>query len=142
MTQVNFYSLKSADSHSRLVFACRLAEKARSLGHDVYIQTESEQQTQTMDDLLWQFNPASFLPHSLAASASDEEQEKITVGAESFASKHCDVVINLDKEPCSKPQQYTKINEIIIQDEAVLQQGRARFRFYQQQGYKPETFKL
>jgi len=140
MTQVNFYSLKTSDSHSRLVFACRLAEKARSLGHDVFIQTGSQQQTQTMDELLWEFSPASFLPHAL--SSSKTEKERITVGLDSAANKHSDVVINLDSNPCSKPQQYTKINEIIIQDEEILQQGRTRFRFYKEQGYKPKTFKL
>jgi DNA polymerase III subunit chi len=140
MTQVNFYSLQSSDSNSRLVFACRLAEKARSLGHEVFIQLDGEQQSRLMDDLLWEFSPGSFLPHSLASAKG--EKEKVVIGEPGASGNHSDVLINLHSQPCENPQQFSRINEIIIQDEEILQSGRERFRFYKQLGIQPETFKL
>jgi len=141
MVQVNFYSLSSKTPESRQHFACRLAEKAFSLGHQIYIQTDSEEQARSLDDLMWQFNPASFVPHALH-KADQVGSVAVLIADKPPSPSHTDVLINLATSPCEAHAQFSRINEIITSDEESLQQGRSRYRYYKDQGYAPETFKL
>ncbi len=131
MTQVNFYALSSGEDEARLRFACRLTEKASAMGHKVFILTENQQQAKLIDELLWQFNPASFVPHALV----DEEpaSEAVLIGIEAPATQS-DVLINLGSGPCPGHQQFSRINEIMTTDEESLVRGRDCYRFYQAQG--------
>lgn len=141
MTQVRFYALKSKENEARLQFACRLIEKAYSLGHNIYVQAASAEQAKTLDELLWQFSPSSFVPHGIAGSES-AQAEVVVIGEKLPAASHTDVLINLGSEPSTAHGQFARINEIITADEESLLQGRKRYRFYKEQGYQAETFKI
>ncbi|GAB5501059.1 MAG: DNA polymerase III subunit chi [Pseudohongiellaceae bacterium] len=140
MPQVSFYRLSDADPDSRLQFACRLTEKARSLGHRVFIQAQSDAQARQLSQLLWQYRPGGFLPHTLLADCDPEEP--VAVGTSDHIDRHDDVLVNLAAEPCAGPQRFKRINEILCADDSILAAGRDRYRFYQAQGYQPETHKL
>jgi len=146
MAQINFYTLSSEDPVARLQFACRLAEKACSLGHQVYIETESAEQARAVDDLLWQFKAASFVPHRLAGSDIDKNidnnVESVVIGSNAADSSHDDVFINLGNTACEAHQKFSRINEIVGVDKQSLEQGRIRYRYYKGLGYQPETHKL
>lgn len=141
MTQVNFYTLSSEEEESRLQFACRLAEKAVSLGHSVFIRVENEQAAKRLDNLLWEFRASSFLPHALAAESAGD-QEKILIGDSNQSPVEMEVLINLSTEPNSAKLKYQKINEILSTDPEVLAAGRVSYRAYQGLGYSLETHKL
>ena len=141
MTQVNFYALSSKESEARLQFACRLIEKAYSLGHTLYVQAESAAQAKSLDHMLWQYSPSSFVPHCLA-DADSSITEAVVIGEQLPPASHKDVLINLGPAASEAHGQFTRINEIIASDEESLQQGRKRYRYYRDQGYQPETFKL
>lgn len=140
MPQVSFYSLSDPDPDSRLHFACRLTEKARSLGHQVFILAASEPQARQISQLLWEYRPGGFLPHNLA----DDEQplEPVAVGTGSPGDQHRDVLVNLAAQPCREAERFNRVNEILCADETVLAAGRDRYRFYQSLGCQPETHKL
>jgi len=140
MTQVSFYRLSDPDPDSRLQFACRLTEKARSLGHRVFIQAASPEQARQLGQLLWEYRPGGFLPHNLLDD--DNPPEPIAVGTSVQAGQHDDVLVNLADEPCGRHQHFTRINEVLCADDSILAAGRERYRFYQAQGYQPETHKL
>ncbi|GJM14273.1 MAG: DNA polymerase III subunit chi [Pseudohongiella sp.] len=137
MTQVNFYTLPSSEAQARMLFVCRLTEKAYSLGHRIHIQTESEQQTKLLDDLLWQAKPSSFIPHSTAASG-----DPVSLGTDIAIGGHASVLINLGKQACHAEEQFSRINEIISADPQSLEEGRNRYRDYASKDYQIETFKL
>ncbi|MCG8413905.1 MAG: DNA polymerase III subunit chi [Pseudomonadales bacterium] len=141
MTQVNFYTLSSEEEVSKLQFACRLCEKAIALGHRVFIQVVDDTDCKIVDDLLWQFKAASFLPHAIVGAESDDTVP-ILIGSGDCPADASDVLINLRSEACQQHQQFGRINEIITADEASLAAGRDSYRFYQSQGYQPETHKL
>ena len=92
-----------------------------------------------MDALLWQFKPSSFVPHALAESAVSEP---VVIGTEARQAEFEDVFINLSGHPCQNLIRYQRVNEIISNDPEELQAGRQSYRFYQQQGFQPETHKL
>lgn len=141
MTQVNFYTLPSSEAQSRLLFVCRLTEKAYSLGHRIHIQTESEQQSKLLDDLLWQYASSSFIPHR-TLDASSDGSDPVSLGTTLAGAKHADVLINLSKQASQAADQFARINEVISADPESLEQGRNRYRDYKRKDYQIETFKL
>ncbi|HIF73466.1 MAG TPA: DNA polymerase III subunit chi [Porticoccaceae bacterium] len=138
MTQISFYALSTDSEESRRQFACRLAEKAFSMGHQVFIQVQSIAEAKEIDDLLWSFRPNSFVPHS----SDHEPKVAVQIGVEAEANQHDEVLINLTNSPCTQHRNFQRINEILTTDEASLKQGRNCYRFYQTAGYKPETHKI
>lgn len=146
MTQVNFYTLSSEDEQSRWQLACRLAEKATGLGHSVFLQVEHEDAARQLDSLLWEYRPASFLPHGLASARDSENQHAgtppVLIGTSNQDTTGLDILINLSSEPCVEPGKFQKINEILSADPDVLAAGRVSYRSYQSLGYPLETHKL
>jgi DNA polymerase-3 subunit chi len=141
VTQVNFYTLPSSEAQSRLLFVCRLTEKAYSLGHRIHIQTESDQQSKLLDDLLWQYASSSFIPHGTLDGSSDS-RDPVSLGTSLAGAKHADVLINLGKQASQAGDQFSRINEVISADPESLEQGRNRYRDYKRNNYQIATFKL
>lgn len=94
-----------------------------------------------MDALLWQFKPASFLPHAIA-EPGQPAAEQLVIGTESDQEAFDDVFINLSGAPCQNLDRYQRVNEVLSADPEELNLGRQNYRYYQQQGFKPETHKL
>ena len=123
MTKVSFYTLSSSESEALLQFTCRLTEKVRSLGHRVFIHTESAQQARLLDDLLWQFKPTSFVPHQLATD-DNAATDRVQIGTSLPREADDTVLINLSGSACEDHQQFSRINEILLSDEENLARGR------------------
>ncbi len=77
MTLVGFYVVQTSDSGQRLRVAARLADKAFQRGHRIFIHATDEAQATELNELLWSFRPASFLPHGLHGQ---EHSESIAIG--------------------------------------------------------------
>ena len=137
MTQISFYSLAKGNDDTRLQVACRLAEKAFSLGHKIFIQVEDPQQKRKLDNLLWHFKASSFVPHGI----NDDDSEPAEIGL-SVGPSHQDVLINLSSKHCEQYEQFNRINEIVGPDQESLANGRQSYRYYHSQGFKPETHKI
>jgi len=148
MAQVNFYALgKSQDEvDGPLVAACRIAEKAVSLGHRVYVWLADETQARRLDEMMWAYRPTSFLPHDLineqAAATGANATSQILLGTAAPTTQFGDVVINLSAQPCADPGAFTRVNEIVGPDEHSLNEGRRLYRQYQNAGLALEHFAL
>ncbi len=138
MTQVDFYILAtSAREHT----ACKLAEKAWSLGHHVYIHTTSANQARHMDELLWTFREGSFLPHE-QYQAGQKGDSPILIGADEAPDTTSDVLINLAHDVPLFFSRFLRVAEIIGSDNTAKSSGRERFRFYRDRGYPLNTHTL
>ena len=137
MTQISFYSLAKGNDDTRLQVACRLAEKAFSLGHKIFIQVEDPQQKRRLVNLLWHFKASSFVPHGINDDGSEPAEIGLSVGP-----SHQDVLINLSSKHCEQFEQFNRINEIVGPDQESLASGRQSYRYYHSQGFKPETHKI
>jgi len=140
-TQVSFYSLHQSDPRARLHFACRLTEKARNLGHRVFILVDGPDQGRDMDALLWSYKPDAFVPHTLNET-EQPEREMVAIGSARQLELHSDLLINLAKEPVHDTARFTRINEIVCKDPEITRNGRERYRHYQGQGHDIETFRI
>ena len=141
MTKVDFYILEQHHHEARQRFACRLAEKAWQQGNKVYIHTESAEQSQRLDELLWTFRLGSFIPHSLDGDNSDDAVA-IHIGHSGEPQHHDQVLINLAAEVPLFFSRFERVADLVDQDEQTRQQGRQRFRFYRDRGYPLENHSI
>lgn len=144
MVQVNFYSLgkQHDEQDGPLLAACRIADKAHSLGHQVYIWVANSSQGERLDSLLWSFRPSSFLPHRIDSNDEFQQAEPILIGFGCPNADQASVLINLSGSMPSPLEAFNRINEIVGPDESSLIAGRQRYRHYQQTGLNLANFPL
>ncbi len=140
MTRVDFYLLNTREPQARRVFACKLAEKAWRLGLKVYVQTGSASESRIMDDLLWTFRHGSFVPHALAEGTAEELADApVAIGHDVPPEGFSDLLVNLGAQTLPQLNRFSRLAEVVDQDENLRQQGRLRFRQYRDQGLELET---
>lgn len=143
--RVDFYIVNEHTENSRWLLACRLAEKAYNLQHRVYIHTLNEIQAQQLDDLLWTFRQNSFVPHALSSAVDSSSliaDTPVLIGHQTNPSIDADVLINLGADIPAFFEKFTRVVELVDQDENILNQSRQRFRWYREQGYEPASHRL
>ena len=139
--RIDFYVLPDQRDNGRALLACRLADKAYSLGHTVYLFAASEAQAAALDDLLWTFRQDSFIPHERYPLAG-AECSPVLVGAASPAAVEAQVLINLTDAFPEGFERFERVVELVDQNPDVLAKSRERFKQYRERGYPPETHKL
>lgn len=143
MTRIDFYILTETAQNQHLLFTCRLAEKLYLKNHRCYIHTESAEQAEQLDQLLWTFN-VNFIPHALYENGGDADVP-IQIGhmAEPELSiseqDGVDVLINLTAAVPSFFSRFARLAEIVAFDDTHKQKARERFRFYRDRGYVLES---
>ena len=141
MTRIDFYLLNASEQAQKLDFACRLVEKAWQRGHRIYLHTPGPELSTRVDELLWSFRPASFIPHALA-DTDPRSTEPVLVGHDD-CPPHCnDVLINLADEIPAFFSRFQRVSEIVSADEASRQRSRDNYRFYRDRGYPLHTHQL
>ena len=139
MTLVGFYVVQAAGAGQRLQVAARLADKAFQRGHRVFINAGDEQQAQELDELLWSFRPASFLPHALHGQ---ENGEPVAIGWGQDPETHDDLLINLQLEIPPFFSRFHRVAEVVTQDPHSLAALRQSWKFYKERGYQLEKHDL
>ncbi len=139
MTRVGFYVVQAADQAQRLQVAVRLADKAFQQGHSIFINAADEAQARTLDDLLWTYRPASFLPHGLHG---DRQSDTIAIGWGQEPQGHNDLLINLQLDIPGFFSRFRRVAEVVTQDPASLEALRRSWTFYKERGYQLEKHDL
>lgn len=145
MVEVSFYILPSESLRDRYLFACKLIEKAYRSGRFCYVLTDSDQQSQIIDDLLWTFRAGSFIPHQLytGESADIAAIEKVVlIGSLSAPPNWQKTVFNLSSHYPDPGAQTERILEILDNSETTKEAGRSRYRRYQQSGMTVTTHNM
>ncbi len=141
MTRISFYVLASAGPDARERFACRVAEKAYRRGHDVYLHVASPQQAEALDDMMWTFRAASFLPHERVGSDAARTC-RVVIGCEEEPGEHHDVLVNLALDIPDFFSRFERVTEIVTADPSTRDAKRECYRFYQQRGYPSEHHRV
>ena len=139
MTLVGFYVVQTSDSGQRLQVAARLADKAFQRGHRIFIHATDEAQATELNELLWSFRPASFLPHGLHGQ---EHSESIAIGWGQEPDNHNDLLINLQLEIPSFFSRFARVAEVVTQEPDSLAALRKSWTFYKERGYQLEKHDL
>lgn len=142
LPKVNFYILSSQSEQGRQAFACKLAEKSFRLGFKTYILTNSLQQAQQMDKLLWTFRANSFVPHEIFQGNLPNTANAVIIGTQQPPVPWQHTLINLSTDCPGQLDQFEQIFELLDNDETQKQAGRLRYRHYQTLGITPNTHKM
>lgn len=151
--QVDFYILTQTQDSDKYMYACRIANKAFGQGRKVYIQTDNFAQSELIDKMLWTFSQNSFVPHIILHSEKEtaENSEDAELDIERYpvqisngaAPKACkDILISLREEAPTDYSRFSRVVELIINDAADKSSGRARYKFYKEQGVEPNTHNI
>ena len=132
--RVDFYVLGTSDERERLVYACRLVEKAYLQDHTVYVHLAGPAEAEAFDELLWTFADRSFVPHELAAG---EPKSPVVIGCAQPAPAQ--LLVNLAPEPPAFYADYARVADFVDAEPARRDAGRRRFAYYRDHGHKPET---
>jgi DNA polymerase-3 subunit chi len=141
--QVDFYLLSASDKRTRLLTACRLAEKGCDQGLRVAVRTSGPAETAEFDELLWTFSDRSFVPHAVwPADAEVAVEMPVLISSGELPESHRDLLVNLGSEVPAGFERYTRLCEIVTGDEASKAAGRVRWRRYRDAGLAPQSHSL
>ena len=103
----------------------------------VFIVTQTQAETEQLDELMWQYPAGRFLPH---ARADDQESAKAPVIIGVLSDLYpTDVVINLCAEAVPQPERFSRILEFVPYADDKKQASRVKYTTYRDQGLKPRT---
>ena len=132
MTQVDFYVLPENGSLTVHAAVGRIAEKALSRGHQIFVQVKDEAAAIRLHESLWTFREASFLPHAIAGQ---DDGEPLVIGWEDPPVEHDDVLINTTGAVPGHFARFSRLAEIVAPDAATIAASREAWRFYRDRGY-------
>ena len=132
MTQVDFYVLPRNGSLPVVNAVGRIAEKAVSRGHHIFVSVCDEEQALSLDSALWTFRAESFLPHALVG---DDDKEPVSIGWSEPPLEQNDVLINTTGVILDYFSRFTRLAEIVGPDDSSLASSRDAWRFYRDRGY-------
>ena len=142
MARVDFYVLEQGGDRSRLVFACKLVEKAWRLETSVYVHTKSQSDAQQLDELLWTFRDGSFVPHALVGADPVTADSPVLIGHDAARAPERDLLVNLCDDVPDCARGFARIAELVTSDEDCRQQSRRRFVTYRDQGHEINTHNI
>jgi DNA polymerase III subunit chi len=140
--EISFYVLATESLNERYQFACKLIEKAYRNGAFAYVLTDSAEQSQIIDDLLWTFRAGSFVPHQIFQGDVPEAENQILIGHNNPPLNWQKTLVNVSAQIPEDFQQVERILEILDNSEATKAWGRQRYKQYQQAGFEITTHKM
>jgi len=138
VTEVIFYILEDDTPDAAAHFACRLAEKAHTAGHRLYLHTADDTQATALDRMLWTFRQGSFVPHELGARhAADDDLTPVVIGHGEPPPDFDDILINFDGDVTRFFSRFKRHMEIVPPLRRA--DARAAYRFFRDRGYELTT---
>ena len=141
-TQVMFYVLPentnneiNVDAH--LFQACLHASVCYRNNQRVYIHTENQTSAHAIDEMLWSFEPDSFIPHNLVGEGP-KQGAPVEIGFQTPQNRR-PFLINLASQIPSFAGNYSHIIDFVPPESSLKQQARERFKQYRQAGFSIET---
>lgn len=105
MSEVWFYHLQGRPMEQTLPV---LVERSRERGWRVMIRAGSAERLAALDDLLWTYDEASFLPHGLASDVNPETQPVLLTTGEARANS-ADILFLVDNAAMPADLPYARV---------------------------------
>lgn len=131
MTTIDFYTHVS----DRLDVATRIVAKAHAAHGSVRVLTPDAATTEALDRRLWLLPPIGFLPHCSTDSPVAPDTP-ILIGHSLEHAGPSAVLVNLHSAPPPFFSRFERVAEIVGTDDADVQAGRDRWKFYKERGYE------
>ncbi|ERL56595.1 DNA polymerase III subunit chi [Psychrobacter aquaticus] len=164
---ISFYVLSESKAQDFLGFICQLTQTALNKStQSVLILIDDEKLLSTLDEALWAVDAVSFIPHQrlsdVDAVGSDNKGTDTDIANHPIDSKSLapvllgrymqadfkGIVLNTTRHPvntfmaATNNAHPTRVLELIKPDPSSVQEGRQKYKSYQQLGYELTYFKL
>ena len=131
---MDFYVLKDAGASAGRL-ACRLSLMAWEQGHCIAVVAEDERAARSLDELMWDFPQARFLPHE--RDARDADVPVSIVLSPDDAGPGRDILINLADGAVADPSRFSRLLEIVPAEERQRAASREKYKHYRSLGLQP-----
>ena len=131
MTTVDFYF----NAEDRLQVACRLAGKAVAQKKRMLIYAPEPEVASRIDKLLWTWPAIGFVPHCAVHDPLAPETP-VLIASDAESPQSCDLLLNLGTECPPHFERFERLLEVVPTNDAEVEAGRVRYRFYRERGYK------
>lgn len=139
-TQVMFYVLPDTlETNDTVHFfqACLHASICYRNNQRVYIYTNDQEDAHSIDEMLWGFEPDSFVPHNLVGEGP-AQGAPVEIGYQTPKSRR-PTLINLASEVANFAGNYSQIIDFVPTQADLKVHARERFKRYKQLGFHIET---
>lgn len=140
-TQVMFYLLEQDNNEEKqsasFLHACFQAAYFYRQGKRVFIYTNDQQQAHLVDELLWSFEPDSFVPHNLVGEGQ-KNGSAVEISWQTPTNRR-PILINLSSTVPNFANQFSHIVDFVPADNTLKQQARERYKMYRQSGFKVDN---
>lgn len=137
-----FHILAQNTPAARHLHAAKLVAKAWQQGDRVCIVCDTAQQAEELDDLLWNFTPDAFIPHSIAPDATTTCTDPVGILLCPPVAEDWDTVIILSATLPADADRFKRLALVAHSDPAVLNQARAHFKQLRALGIEPRVHDL
>lgn len=134
MAKVSFYLFETSEER-QVDSACRLCQILQK-HPKIWWYCPDVQLQQTLDERLWDFDPASFIAHGI-----DQAEAAVCISAKQPLEQGL-LVFNFNNHALEQVDHFSHIIEIVENNETAKQIGREKFKMYRRLGIEPRTFKL
>lgn len=134
MTKVEFF-FNVPDKFAKIAELCANAVEK---GHQLTIFTQDDDVGSALQQRLWQYSAASFLPSTTSDDALSQFSP-IVFSASGENLQQDDVLINLQAEHPPFFSRFRYLVELVGVDEADKLAARSRYRFYRDRGYEVKS---
>lgn len=129
---VQFYQLLTTPLDRALP---KLLEKAVGSGYRVLMTAAGPEQAEYLNQLLWTYDPASFLPHGTAGEGNDALQP-VLISTEDTALNDAKLLVVTDGRAVREPERFERLADIFDgRDPTALEAARLRWTTYKEKGY-------
>ncbi|MEP6897658.1 MAG: DNA polymerase III subunit chi [Rhodanobacter sp.] len=134
MPRADFYLIdKPRFREQPLLLVCELVRKAFAAQQPTLILTRDYPQAEALDELLWEIDEDTLIPHQLAGD-DDDAGTAVLIVPPGIDTADRPLVINL-RETCPGGQ-YQRVLEVVAADPAERDGSRVRWREYQRRGFE------
>jgi DNA polymerase-3 subunit chi len=132
MTQIQFYHLTTTPLERALP---KLVEKAYGSRMKTLLVADSETRVEQLNQLLWTYDPGSFLPHG---SMKDGEAEKqpVLLSTEIETPNKATLLLVTDGRTPTEPEKFERILDMFDgNDPQAVDNARTRWKQYKDRGH-------
>ncbi|TVT31206.1 DNA polymerase III subunit chi [Marinobacter vinifirmus] len=123
-----FHILAQNTPAARNLHAAKLVDKAWQQGDRVCILCDTEEHAKELDDLLWNFTPEAYIPHSIAKDPTTPCTDPVGILLYPPAATDWDTVIVLSSTLPDDADQYRRLALVAHNDPAVLNLARGHYK--------------
>jgi DNA polymerase III subunit chi len=134
MARADFYLIdKPRFRDDPLLLVCELVKRAYAAEQPTLILARSQEQADALDEKLWEFDEASFIPHQIAGE-DDDATTAVVIVLPGVEMPDRPLVVNL-RDECA-PGRFERVLEVVAADPAEREGSRLRWTEYKRRGFE------